>query len=96
MGSGKHTRFWKDIWLEECPLIITFSSLFKICHDQDISMERGGSCSWNLSYRRNFGERDGRVEGVDVKAGVCYTYKGGGYTNLEISDPREVHNKGHV
>lgn len=59
-------------------------------------MERGGSCSWNLSYRRNFGERDGRVEGVDVKAGVCYTYKGGGYTNLEISDPREVHNKGHV
>lgn len=53
VGSGKQTRFWKDVWLEECPLKISFSRNFKICHDQDISAERAGSCSWNLSYRRN-------------------------------------------
>lgn len=53
--SGKQTRFWKDVWLEECPLLVCFPKIYKICHDQDISVQFSGEADWNLSCRRCFG-----------------------------------------
>jgi hypothetical protein len=56
--SGKQTRFWKDIWLEECPLKIFFPNLFKICHEQDISVEEANRKQWGLEYSRNLGDKE--------------------------------------
>jgi hypothetical protein len=56
VGSGNQTRFWKDVWVGEVPLKICCPRLFKICHDQDISVSSAGELSWSLSYRRKFGE----------------------------------------
>lgn len=55
IGNGEQTRFWKDVWLDECPLKVSYPNLFKICHDQDISVLTAGELNWNLSYRRCFG-----------------------------------------
>lgn len=57
---GKQTTFWKDVWLEKCPLSVSFPRLFRICHDKAISVHTAGSCSWNSSYRRGFGEPEVR------------------------------------
>lgn len=38
VGCGKQTRFWKHVWLDECPLKVSYSRLFNICHDQEISV----------------------------------------------------------
>lgn len=42
MQGGRQTRFWKDEWMEECCFKVAFPSLFKKCHDQDISVEEAG------------------------------------------------------
>ena len=55
IGNGKQTRFWKDVWFEDCPLKISYPRLFNMCHDQDISVHTAGVLEWNLSYRRCFG-----------------------------------------
>jgi len=55
VSGGKETRFWKDVWLGECPLKIYFPNLFRICHDQDVSVEEASRRQWRLDYRRNFG-----------------------------------------
>lgn len=60
VSGGKETRFWKDVWLGECPLKIYFPNLFRICHDQDISVEEASRRQWGLDYRRNF--RDKEIE----------------------------------
>lgn len=58
MVSGIQTRFWKDVWLEECSLKIKFPNLFKICHEQDITVEEANRQQWDLNYRRNFGDNE--------------------------------------
>ena len=58
MVGGKQTRFWKDVWLEECALQIYFPNLYKIGHDQDISVEGANRNQWRLNYRRNFGDKE--------------------------------------
>lgn len=52
VGCGQQTRFWKDVWLGECSLKIQFPRLFKICHDQEISVQAAAATNWGLSYRR--------------------------------------------
>lgn len=53
--DGKHTRLWKDVWLDECHLMIQFPNLFKTCHDQDILVNVVANNQWNTNYRRRFG-----------------------------------------
>jgi hypothetical protein len=55
VGSGKQTRFWKDVWLDDCPLKISYPRMFNISHDQDISVYTTRNLGWNLSYIRCFG-----------------------------------------
>jgi len=56
VGNGQQTRFWKDVWLGECSLKVQCPKLFKICHDQDISVQAAAAGNWGMSYRRCFGE----------------------------------------
>jgi hypothetical protein len=58
VGCGKQTRFWKDVWLGECPLKVSFSRLFNIFHDQEISVQMAAELEWNFSYRRCFGNSE--------------------------------------
>ena len=58
MGCGHQTSFWKDVWLGECSLKIQFPRLFKICQDQEISVQAAAATNWELSYRRCFGEAE--------------------------------------
>jgi hypothetical protein len=59
LGNGKKIRFWHDVWIEGCPLKISFHNLFEICNQQDWSVHRilvDGSP--NLSFRRIFDLRE--------------------------------------
>jgi hypothetical protein len=57
VGNGKRTRFWLDTWARECPLKITFPSIFTICNQQEWSVHRVlNSDHLNLTFRRNFGD----------------------------------------
>lgn len=56
--SGRQTRFWKDVWLDECPLSVSFPRIFRVCRDRDISVALAGVSDWNLSIRRAFGETE--------------------------------------
>jgi hypothetical protein len=57
VGNGKRTRFWLDTWAGECPLKITFPSIFTICNQQEWSAHRVlNSDQLNLTFRRNFGD----------------------------------------
>jgi hypothetical protein len=59
LGNGKKIRFWHDVWIEGCPLKISFPNLFEICNQQDWSVHRilvDGSPK--LSFRRIFGLRE--------------------------------------
>lgn len=38
--DGKSTLFWKDSWLYDKPLCILFSDLFKICEQQNITVQQ--------------------------------------------------------
>jgi hypothetical protein len=58
VGSGQQTRFWIDVWLGECTLKIQYPKLYKICHDQEISVQAAAAMEWNLSYRRRFGDTE--------------------------------------
>jgi hypothetical protein len=56
VGNGKRTRFWLDTWAGECPLKITFPSIFTICNQQEWSIHRVLNLDHlNLTFRRNFG-----------------------------------------
>jgi hypothetical protein len=58
VGSGKQTRFRKDVWLDECPLKVSFPKIYSICNDQEVSVQTAGEMAWNFSYRRCFGEAE--------------------------------------
>lgn len=53
--SGRQTRFWKDAWIDECPLMVIFPNIYRICHDQEISVEAAANRRWVLDYRRRIG-----------------------------------------
>lgn len=71
--KGKQTRFWKNVWLDECSqctLEIAFPHLFRICQDQDISVEKAAYLSGKGRAKRLehglqeklWGRGEGRVE----------------------------------
>ena len=60
-----------------------FLKIYKICHDQDISVQIAGEANWNFSYRRCFGaaemdewrelmEKLERVQLLDEDDGVTW------------------------
>jgi hypothetical protein len=53
----KEPDFWLDTWAGECPLKITFPSIFTIYNQQEWSVHRVlNSDQLNLTFRRNFGD----------------------------------------
>jgi hypothetical protein len=59
IGDGKRTRFWLDTWAGECPLKITFSSIFAINNQQEWSVHRVlNQDQVELTFKRNFGDRE--------------------------------------
>ncbi|KAL6607011.1 hypothetical protein ACP70R_042664 [Stipagrostis hirtigluma subsp. patula] len=54
--NGKKTRFWEDVWLNKCPLRVSFPKLFAICNQQLASVDDLWSLDgWKFSFRRAFG-----------------------------------------
>ncbi|KAJ1255620.1 hypothetical protein BS78_K181300 [Paspalum vaginatum] len=56
--SGIRVRFWDDVWLDECPLRVSYPNVYKICDDKNISVADAHSRGWNLSFRRRMTEID--------------------------------------
>ena len=45
-------RFWKDLWLDDCSLCVSYPSLFDICQAQDWTFDKVVECDFNLPFRR--------------------------------------------
>jgi hypothetical protein len=45
-------RFWKDVRLNERPLLETCLLFFDICKEQDVTMHKAVGKNFNLSFRR--------------------------------------------
>ena len=37
-GDGEGMLLWKDAWVDNCPLKISYANLFNICSNPDISV----------------------------------------------------------
>lgn len=54
--NGKKARFWRDVWLGQCPLSIVYGKFFEICNEQDKTVyEVLRNNEVNLTFRRCFG-----------------------------------------
>lgn len=53
--AWRNGRTGHDVWLGECPLMIRFPKLYKICRDKEVSVEEIGEVNWNLDFRRRLG-----------------------------------------
>jgi hypothetical protein len=56
LGYGRKIRFWLDTWYGGCGLDLVFPNLFKICNQQEWTIDRvlrNGDI--NLTFRRAFG-----------------------------------------
>lgn len=57
--NGEGTLFWKDTWLDNCPLKIRFCRLFNICSNPDITV---AGClvndEWSIEFIRQFGQTE--------------------------------------
>jgi hypothetical protein len=58
IGNGRKTKFWHDVWLEDCPLKNKFPRLFRICRQQDWSVSQLREVEWNLDLRRRVGSEE--------------------------------------
>jgi hypothetical protein len=52
VGNGKNTSFWHDRWCGLVSLADKFPDLYKLCVDQDCSVEYMKMKKWRLSFRR--------------------------------------------
>ncbi|GAU38652.1 hypothetical protein TSUD_276920 [Trifolium subterraneum] len=58
VGDGSSTSFWATRWIGEAPLAVVFPRLFSLSNQQgatvkDLCEQRGGTRTWNFSWRRN-------------------------------------------
>lgn len=55
--SGNQTRFWKDCWLGDCPLEISFHKLYLIASQPDIKVSKAFvDGQWCITFRRQLNE----------------------------------------
>ena len=55
--SGNQTRFWKDCWLGDCPLEISFHKLYLIASQPDIEASKAFvDGQWCITFRRQLNE----------------------------------------
>lgn len=57
VGNGNRTRFWKDHWIGEVALEISFTNLFRVSRKKEVVVSKfyafhEGTLSWNLDLRR--------------------------------------------
>ncbi|KAJ4780973.1 RNA-directed DNA polymerase (reverse transcriptase)-related family protein [Rhynchospora pubera] len=51
--NGKHSLFWEDCWHQDMPLKISHSSLYEICSDKNLTVERAFSNNFrNITFKR--------------------------------------------
>ncbi|KAL6640643.1 hypothetical protein ACP70R_021766 [Stipagrostis hirtigluma subsp. patula] len=54
--NGRKIRFWEDVWLDKCPLILRFPKIFDICNQQQASVhDLWSPQGWKFTFRRAFG-----------------------------------------
>lgn len=41
VGNGEGIRFWYDVWMDDCPLKITYPKLYMICNKQLLTVAEG-------------------------------------------------------
>lgn len=58
LGNGRRVRFWHDVRCGECPLKTAFPRLFNINQQLDLSIGKLWDNGWNLSFRRNLGNKE--------------------------------------
>ncbi|PNT60803.1 hypothetical protein BRADI_5g05195v3 [Brachypodium distachyon] len=51
-GNGRNTDFWGDCWIHSQPLKELFPDLFRICEEQEVSVQYMHSRRWNFRFRR--------------------------------------------
>ncbi|CAD6265823.1 unnamed protein product [Miscanthus lutarioriparius] len=52
----KKARFWRDVWMGQCPLSIVSNRIFSICNEQENTVhEVFQNNGINLTFRRSFG-----------------------------------------
>jgi hypothetical protein len=51
LNNGKHISFWKDTWLGDNPLCITYPILYDLCLDQDCSVSEVAHKGWVIDFR---------------------------------------------
>ena len=55
VGDGKSTHFWLDVWRGDCPLKNRFPSLYRICWENEATVEEIVTGCRSLSFHRNLG-----------------------------------------
>ena len=54
LKNGNIVRFWKDAWLDNCSLMVSYPMLFDICHAQDWTFGMARENGFVLPFRRRF------------------------------------------
>lgn len=53
IGDGRATSFWKDVWLGNCALKISFAKLFNIFSNTDVSVvDSLKNKEWKINFCR--------------------------------------------
>lgn len=53
VGNGRKTKFWKDTWNDQTPLMDSFPDLFTLCNNPEANINDCWTAQgWNLSFRR--------------------------------------------
>ena len=53
MGDGCNTRFWKDLWLDDKPLMLAYPIIYGLCFNKNISVADAFTLGLdNFSFRR--------------------------------------------
>lgn len=55
LGSGENINFWKDVWVGDDPLMVSFPNIFRLALDQQTSVAKcydGIRGSWTPRLRR--------------------------------------------
>jgi hypothetical protein len=51
LNNGKHISFWKDIWLGDKPLCISYPVLFDLCVHQNCSVYEAAQNDWVINFK---------------------------------------------
>lgn len=72
LGNGEAIRFWEDVWKGEIPLKTQFPNIYKMCRDQNVSVQQVyNEGVWRLELRRSLSEEEA-LEWEELQPCRCY------------------------